>query len=312
MRSGLPFGVMGAAATSASAPVIRALLLRGQVMDVPNHRSSHTVAVVRGGGLACISGAALTAFALDSRMPGRAVTAVAGLALVGLIDDTTGGIPAIPRLVGQCALGALAGSTYGLRIAGIGAVVMPVVVNIVNFMDGVNGITGLSCVVWGISAANSSAGADVSQLGALTAGLGAGFLPWNAPVPLMFLGDAGSYFLGALMACGVIHAARSLELRAVLVTTAPLLPYLADGAQAIVSRCARGESLTEAHRDHVYQRLVDHCGVTHVQVAAFHAAAATLCALGARARRPWVAVLASLVPAVIYVLSPKLVDGGSA
>lgn len=303
--------VMAAAATCATAPLVRASLVRCRVLDVPNQRSSHTVSVVRGGGLACIAGAVLTGLTVVDRGPARAVVAVVGLALVGLIDDSTGGVPVLPRLVGQCLMGALVGSSYGPGTIALGVVVMPTLVNVVNFMDGVNGITSMTCMAWGVSAIHAPA-ADIATLGALVAGLGAGFLPWNAPVPLMFLGDTGSYFFGSLMACGLLHAARNNDVRPTFVVMAPLLPYLADAAQAIARRAARGERITEAHRDHVYQRLVDHHGFSHLQAAGLHAAAAGLCATAARIERPWATALASLAPVAAYLSAPRLLGGDTA
>lgn len=309
MRPILTCGVTAAAATCASAPFVRAALLRGGVLDVPNHRSSHSVSVVRGGGLACIAGALLTGLTVRNRAPRKATAAVAGLAIVGFLDDSTGGVPALPRLLSQCLLGALAGSSYGPVTAGIGVLLMPVVVNVVNFMDGVNGITSLTCLVWGVSAAAAPAAAGVKMLGALIAGMGAGFLPWNAPTPLMFLGDAGSYFLGSLMACGVLHAARGTNVRLSLVVAAPLLPYFADGAQAIARRLVRGEQVTQAHRDHVYQQLVDRCGLSHLQAAGLHATAAGLCAMAARIKNPGIGLAICASAATAYILSPRVLGG---
>lgn len=309
MTSVLTCGVVAAAATCASAPFVRAALLRGGVMDVPNDRSSHTIAVVRGGGLACIAGALLTGVAVSEGLPVRPAVAVAGLAVIGFIDDSTGGVPALPRLALQSAMGALVGSSYSASMAVIGVLVMPTVVNIVNFMDGVNGITALSCIVWGVSASIGPSSADVGMLGALIGGMGAGFLPWNAPAPLMFLGDAGSYFLGALMAYGILHAGRNRNSRAALVTAAPLVPYLADAAQAILRRARNGESLTQAHREHVYQQMVDRHGFTHLRAAGLHAVAAGLCAGAARFRSAKLAALACTAVACGYVLMPAVLQG---
>ena len=311
MRTSLTYGVITAAATCACAPLVRGLLLRAGVMDVPNHRSSHTVAVVRGGGLACIAGALLTGATVSRTLPLRPTVAIAGLALIGFIDDSTGGVPALPRLAAQSIFGGLVGSSYSAAMTGFGMLVMPVIVNVVNFMDGVNGITALSCLVWGVSASTGPASADVEMLGALIGGMGAGFLPWNAPVPLMFLGDAGSYFLGALMAYGVLHAGRNLDSRSALTTAAPLVPYMADAAQAVLRRAANGESLMQAHRGHVYQQMVDRHGFTHLRAASLHALAAGLCAGAARFHSAKLGFAACAAIAGAYVLAPVALEGRS-
>ena len=113
-----------------------------------------------------------------------AVRAVAALALVGLADDLCRARPKAtpPR---PSVVGAVSGATLGgWEGAVLGAFVIPAAVNMVNFMDGINGICAGHAVVWGVGAmaASSYAGGDVlTVLGALSLGCGLGFLPWNVP-----------------------------------------------------------------------------------------------------------------------------------
>lgn len=255
-------------------------------MDVPNHRSSHDTPVPRGGGLATLVGVAASVAVDRPPLSLGAGLAVASLTGAGYADDHTnasGGLSPRLRLIIQALAGVVASGDSPALTRAVGALTTLTVVNIVNFMDGINGITGLTALVWGLNAACSDL-PDVAWIGAATAGAGLGFLPWNIPTGRLFLGDTGSYLFGGLMAAGLIRtvvAARSP--RAFIVVASPLLPYIADGSQAIIRRNRRGAALTEAHREHVYQKLVDNTGLSHLQVACIHAAFSSVTALTWRA-----------------------------
>lgn len=295
-----------AVATAALGVPVRKTLIRWGSMDVPNHRSSHTAPIPRGGGIAALLGAGTAALATGGRPGlgrGASLLALAGL---GLVDDITGHVPARVRLGTQLALGAgaLGHGGWDRPVAGV---VTAGVVNVVNFMDGINGISGMNAVVWGVNAMllEDESDGDLATLGALTAGAGLGFLPHNVPAARLFLGDVGSYAFGAAMAAGILSQ-RSLGAR--YRVAAPLLLYGVDAAQALVSRVRAGEQLTEAHRDHVYQRLVDG-GHSHVEVALLHATLAGVVATAAR--RPWpVAAGLTLVTAIGYLRSVESEPAG--
>lgn len=143
----MPSLFLSIAVTLAMAPLVRHLLLRRGVIDVPNQRSSHSVPVPRGGGIACLAGAAagvVLAAIVHDDVPWLALGGVALLALVGYVDDR-GTLDPAPRLGAQIAVGALVASAFGGAFWILaGAVCLPVLVNAVNFMDGINGITGLN------------------------------------------------------------------------------------------------------------------------------------------------------------------------
>lgn len=268
--------VMGTGvAAAALSPLVMTVLRRLAVVDVPNHRSSHEVATLRGGGLAVLGGIVLagaTAAGLGHTMPVVGLIAGALLAGLGLLADTTA-IGPVPRFVGQVLIGTTAGFLLGgWTTAIVGAVAVPVIVNAVNFMDGINGITGLTMSAWAVI---SLLGAQVDGalvLAALTLGGALGFLPWNIPHARMFLGDIGSYLFGGLAAMALL-AEQSGGGRPVLVLAA-LLPYLFDTGLTLLRRAARGANLTSPHREHLYQRLARRPPWTHVRVAAVMAFAA--------------------------------------
>jgi UDP-N-acetylmuramyl pentapeptide phosphotransferase/UDP-N-acetylglucosamine-1-phosphate transferase len=279
---------VGLAVTAGLAPLVRKVMLHQGVVDVPNHRSSHSVPTPRGGGWACVVGAAAVGLAAQLRgddIPWLALAAAVVMALVGFLDDRSD-LPALARLAGQAVVGAAFGWTVGGFVAAVvGAVVFPAVVNVVNFMDGINGITALTMAVWGVTALVVGRTHDVTGLtilGAVSAGAALGFLPWNAPVARLFLGDVGSYLFGALAAAGILVGWH--QEAPVVVLVAPLSIYLADTASTIVARARRREPLLHAHRSHTYQRLVAAPSEwQHITVAAYAAglagAATVACAL---------------------------------
>lgn len=263
--------VVAVIATTGMAPLVRRLMREHGVVDIPNHRSSHIVPVPRGGGLACLGGvvgALVVAQAQQYDVPWIAVFSAVLLAAIGFADDRFS-LSATPRLAAQFGCGAVAGAIIGgIWVALASAIIVPAAVNVVNFMDGINGITSLTITCWGVTAmlvGRADGLQQLSVIGTVTVGSALGFLPWNTPVAKLFLGDVGSYLFGGLVAAGLllgwIGGARPLLLMA------PLAIYLADTITVLVKRAFKGDSLFEAHREHVYQRLVNQLGLSHIIVA---------------------------------------------
>jgi len=203
------------------------------------------------------------------------VVAGLGLAVLGLLDDLRS-IAVGTRLVLQ---GVVAGLTLPWVLHGLtgataweGLCVAVVLVwlvgyvNAFNFMDGINGIAVGQVLVAGVAWFAIGHWQHVGPLataGPIVAGAAVGFLPYNFPVARVFLGDVGSYFLGAMLAVLAVEGVRAgLAPEAVL---APLSLYLVDTASTLVRRMVHGERWFEAHRDHTYQRLVRH-GMSHTVV----------------------------------------------
>jgi UDP-GlcNAc:undecaprenyl-phosphate GlcNAc-1-phosphate transferase len=304
-------------------PLAIALLRRLAVLDVPGGRSSHAVPTPRGGGAPVAAGlvaAALTAGGGGSARLALAV-AVAFFGLLGLLDDLRG-LPALTRLALQAA-GATAVAVLlvsgrplpaGLAVAAAVATATWTVgfVNVFNFMDGVNGISGAHAVIGGVTYA-CLAGWRGDAFGA-AAGLAlacgaAAFLPWNALRARVFLGDVGSYSIGAALA---LLGARLVLLGVPAEAVAgPVALYLADTGWTLQRRIRNGERLLEAHRSHVYQRWCD-AGWTHQEVTLLTSALTVLlCLLGAAdvlggpATRA-LAGLAGLGVLALYLASPGL------
>jgi UDP-N-acetylmuramyl pentapeptide phosphotransferase/UDP-N-acetylglucosamine-1-phosphate transferase len=282
----------GAIVVVAEPPTV-ALLRRLAVLDVPGGRSSHSVPTPRGGGAPIAVGLLVAAaIAPGSGDTGLAFALAVGFfGLVGLVDDLRG-LPVTARLALQAAGAGAVATLLVMRLpwpafavvmaALAGMVWLAGFVNAFNFMDGVNGISGAHALVGGVTYACLAGwrhdGFGVAAGLALAAGAVA-FLPWNAVRARVFLGDVGSYSIGAALA---VLAVRLIMLGVpVEAVIGPVALYLADVAWTLQRRIRRGERWLEAHRTHVYQRWCD-AGWSHQEVTLMTCALTVLlCLLGA-------------------------------
>lgn len=269
------------------------ILRRLGVLDVPNDRSSHTVTAVRGVGLT-ITLAVLIGFAIiwwaGPRTDGPLLPVVAAIAVaaatLGWIEDYRG-VSVGWRFGLQLAIGAL-GTTAMVVITDsswwwvlVGALALTAYINVANFMDGINGISGLHGMTVGVFFAGTALLDDQPWLVApalVVAAAFASFLPWNLGRGHVFLGDVGSYLLGAtLAALGAAAFLNGMEPGYLL---GPVVIYLADTGYTLLVRIRTGERWYAAHRQHVYQRLTD-VGLGHLASALTVTVATALCAGGA-------------------------------
>jgi UDP-N-acetylmuramyl pentapeptide phosphotransferase/UDP-N-acetylglucosamine-1-phosphate transferase len=317
----LPFLVglgVGVVATGASIP----LLARLGMWDVANTRSSHSGAIARGGGLGVIAGVAagvaagVVAGDLDATRAGWvAAVWILVMAAIGLTDDLRG-MPVLPRLLAQLIVATVAAAVLVESTARGWATVVPLVVgavwlvsyvNAFNFMDGINGISALSAAVaggWYAWLGDRLDSPLLVVLGLAVAGASLGFLPWNLPRARVFLGDVGSYGVGGAIAMMALVA--WLDDSGAARALAPLAVYLADTGLVLVKRAARGQRLVTAHRDHVYQRLVDN-GWSHTVVAVVAAGAAGVISVGVAALGTVPGIGFGVVVLVGYLALPGLV-----
>jgi UDP-N-acetylmuramyl pentapeptide phosphotransferase/UDP-N-acetylglucosamine-1-phosphate transferase len=167
--------------------------------------------------------------------------AAIALALAALPDDARV-VPLLPWWVERAAL----------LVAGV------YLVNVVNFMDGIDWMTvaevvPVTAALWLAAWPDILSPADAVLAIAVTGAM-LGFAPFNRPVAKLFLGDVGSLPLGLLLFWLLVRLAAAGHLAAAL-----LLPlyYVADATVTLVRRLARGENVLRAHRTHFYQRATD-------------------------------------------------------
>ena len=309
-----------------SEPLTIPLLHKLAVMDVPGTRSSHTRPTPRGGGAPIAIGLLLAAAIAGGAAAIPFVVAVAFFGAIGMLDDFRG-LPAKLRLAlqlaGSAAIAALLVTSIplpALALAGLAAAITVWItgfVNAFNFMDGVNGISASHALIGGLAFACLGEWHQDRFLVAagLAIALGAcAFLPWNIARARVFLGDVGSYSLGAALALLAATAiARGIPPEAAL---GPLALYLADTAWTLQRRVRLGERWFEAHRTHVYQRWCD-VGWSHQEVTLLTAAVSVLVSLLSLASvtgRPGlrlVADLAALGVLAVYLASPVLFAHGT-
>lgn len=282
-----------------------------RLVDLPDERRNHSIPTPRGGGIgiviASLAGVAV-AVGLGFVAPFAALAFAAGLLLVagvGWIDDhrplsawlrllahvLAGGVLAlVPAVQGQWLLAACA------------LMLVPALVNIWNFMDGINGIATIQtalCLL--LVSLLLSAPATLPVVLALGACLG--FLPFNFPRARIFLGDVGSGALGFVVAAAVVLVADRGDLRCVLVAM-PAMPFLVDAGFTLARRMIRGERWWQAHSQHLYQRLVRR-GHGHAAVAlgyaGFSIVAVILALFIATLQVGWALALAATVGWFLFV-----------
>ncbi|PRI11544.1 UDP-phosphate alpha-N-acetyl-D-fucosaminephosphotransferase [Leucobacter massiliensis] len=207
---------------------------------------------------------------------------------------------------------------WGLILLGVYAVLfISSYINVANFMDGLNGISGFHGVIAGLAFAAS--GAILSMPWLLTAGLVlaaafAGFLPWNLTKPGAFLGDVGSYLLGGAVA--ITSFAALVGGVPLLATIGPMVIYFGDVGVTLVKRLRAGHRWDEPHKEHTYQR-IQQLGYSHVAASGMTAAAtlaASLLGLGSiftNLLGTLGLLLSGLAVLVIYLLLPSLLPARS-
>lgn len=267
---------------------VRLLALRRNMLDIPNERSSHTKPTPRSGGIgfliAFLVGITLLVVAQSIAVNSYLALLVGAIivAATGYVDDARSLSPYF-RLVLQLAA-AIIGVVLvgGLPVLDLGfvviewgwvghiAAVLGVVwlINLYNFMDGIDGIAASEAVfvgaVGGALLLNAGGGGEVWVAWILAAAC-LGFLLWNWSPARIFMGDVGSGFLGYTW--GILILITSNKHPVLLWVWLILLGvFLIDTLVTLTNRIRRGERWHEAHRSHAYQhatlRVGSHARVT--------------------------------------------------
>ncbi len=257
--------------------VLRALVARS-VMDIPNERSSHKIPVPRGGGWALlgviIPALIGAAFFIDGdyRHAGL-IAAVLLLAAISWMDDKRPVPPAVRlslHIFAAC-LGSFSFAPDAFLFGGVlpfwlDRTVMILgwawFINLYNFMDGIDGITGVETIsiATGLCLVMTAAGIENPTVDFLTLVLTGGclgFLAYNWHPARLFMGDVGSVPLGYMTGFCLLSLATNGYLAAAIILP---LYYLADSGITIARRLLRGEKIWQAHRQHFYQKAAAKAG----------------------------------------------------
>ena len=266
-------------AAAAGTWLLRHYALTHSVLDIPNDRSSHTSPTPRGGGVAIVLAfiAGILTFTVVGAVRSDVAIALLGagtvVAIVGFIDDHEH-IPARWRLLahfsaaiwalvwlhGLPPMAVMGGTVISGWLGDVLAILALVwLLNLYNFMDGIDGIAGIETVtvclaavlVYAVSGAPTSESLLPATLGAATVG----FLVWNFPPAKIFMGDAGSGFLGLMLG---VMAVRSATISSDYLWSWIILlgVFIVDATFTLIRRLARRERVYEAHRSHAYQHAV--------------------------------------------------------
>jgi len=255
---------------------VRKFALKYSIMDIPNERSSHTVATPRGGGIAVVivwfmgitimfyhhSISKDLFYALLSGIP---------LVVVGFLDDITNLRPSIRFLVQLASsllalyfLGGLQNFQFSIFNFQLLYLLTPFAlfgivwfINIFNFLDGIDGYIGTETIF--ICAAAFFLAFDLPGL--LLAVLVLGFLFWNWPKAKIFMGDVGSTLLGFTIAVLAIYHQNNLTL-SIPVWLILTSVFWFDATVTLFRRIRNKEKISQAHRKHAYQRVVQ-AGFSH-------------------------------------------------
>ncbi|WP_434571585.1 glycosyltransferase family 4 protein [Pseudomonas sp. Z3-6] len=255
--------------------ILRRYALSRSLIDVPNARSSHSVPTPRGGGVAIVLSFLMTvplfwgAGELSLDFMFAVLGAGGGVAILGFLDDH-GHVAARWRLLGHFCAATWAlfwlGGLPSIDVAGIvvnlgwvghifAAFYLVWMLNLYNFMDGIDGIASVeaicaclgACLLYWFSGFDSLVVAPMALAAAVI-----GFLYWNFPPARIFMGDAGSGFLGIALGLISLQAAW-FSPKLFWVWLILLGIFIVDATCTLIRRLLRGDRVYEAHRSHAYQ-----------------------------------------------------------
>lgn len=252
---------------------VRRYAINRNIIDCPNERSSHETPTPRGGGVALVVVSLLAIVSLtesDSALWSMAL-GCAIVAAVGFIDDKkdvspklrlsfhflaativaygAGGLPPLNFFGFEIAFGFI-----GTAVAIIGLVWL---LNLYNFMDGINGIASMEAIttlipMFLLLTLFAGQGLPLGQAHILVAAAVVGFLLWNFPRARIFMGDAGSGFLG-LMLGGLMLFTSNLGQEWLWAWLIMLGVFVVDATLTLSRRALNGARVFDAHRTHAYQ-----------------------------------------------------------
>lgn len=288
--------------------ICRVMISRFRVMDMPNDRSSHSVPVPKGGGIAIVVtflvGVFIIYFVADVAVIRERyfIGFVCSSLLVSVISfhDDVRGNSLVFRLSVQ-AVAAVIVMVFGVVISefmipldgrahlGISKYLITFLwivglTNAYNFMDGINGLAAGTAVIagafFGIIALSQESNFAYILSYVIVAGA-LGFFAFNFPRARLFMGDVGSTFLGFVFATlSIIAALYDHSHTSFFVIPLLLFHFIYDTFFTFFRRLIRGDNVLQAHRTHLYQLFVS-LGYSHTKVSIFYFAVGVAQGFGA-------------------------------
>ena len=306
--------IVGTAVSLVVTRVVELAARRRRLFDIPNERSSHGVPTPRLGGIGIIAGTVAALAASGALADSRVFIVLLGAILVagiGLLDDVrdtsvvaklaaqvaaaTGAVFLLDPVVATGAPGSVLTSLPVWASWLIAIVWIVAICNVVNFMDGTDGLVAayVSAVAIALALILSA-----SPLFLALAGGCLGFLVWNRAHASIFMGDSGSQFIGFVLGAGLLVRGETAPLLLGILVLAPLL---FDTTLTLLRRMASGRNVFQAHREHLYQQIADRW--SHAAVSVVYAGAGVVCGLAAYASTDGLQLISlALVAAVLAAI----------
>lgn len=260
--------------------LVRKIAITRNKFDIPNERSSHKNPTPRGGGVAVVAAFLFGLLALlirrdiDAESFYAIVLPGALVAIIGYLDDLGRVTAARLRLIGHFVAALIAiyilgglppmplfSATLDIGLVGniIAVLFLVWMLNLFNFMDGIDSITGIealtSCLILTIFLINKS-DTELWRVPALLCAAVIGFLYFNWPPAKIFLGDIGSGFIGFTIGTISLVIAKSQP----LITWAVIIllgVFIVDATVTLIRRVYDKQQISAAHRSHAFQHLAN-------------------------------------------------------
>jgi len=230
---------------------IGAVLIVGNLLDIPQLPQKQLTGLLLGAGLIVIMGA------IDDRhhIPAR-IKLVGQIIAAAILPLFGAGITVISNPFGSNWIIPPQWLAFTLTIIWVVAVT-----NAINLIDGLDGlaagVAAISCLAFAIIAVMRDQNA-IALLAIALAGGTLGFLPWNFNPAKVFMGDVGAYFIGFII--GGITVISAFKVAASLSIFVPLLVLAIPLLETIMSpvrRCIKGQSAFTADREHIHHKLLE-------------------------------------------------------
>lgn len=248
------------------------------IVDTPNYRSSHTRPVLLGGGIIFFLSLLFYFFTNQFSFPFFMMGATV-VAVVSFVDDLRG-VPSYLRLLAQVLA---IGLCFGMQVVGMELwkdllimIVFVAVLNIFNFMDGINGMLALSSLVFlatfGLMDLFLLPFIDIRFIVTVFLSVLL-FAFFNCRRKARcFSGDVGSVVMGLIVLFVLVSYVKASPSATPSVSYLTfVMVFLADGGLTVLKRFLNGKNIFQPHREHMYETLVNELKVPHLKVSVGYA-----------------------------------------